>query len=444
MCIRDRDIVKISPDAFAFVELNLPVDAKGNPTEAKVTLTGKITARYYDCVTRKEEIAKGTVTVPITVKWKIVNGEVIIETKYEARQGPDENNDKQADYMLINDPIKNISKAVKFKNSVANTILLKNPVPIQGNPTTNIGVQGEGSPREIILDCYGKTLKADFDGTMFLGGNYGGSFTLKNAVIDMNHKNGKVFQSIRASKVKFENVKIINAENSDYGVVLEGSTSDLQFTAYNCDFPSFKVAAIAAINDKYSHTDPLYGTYTFKPVPIEIRKCTFNGEGKPGYAILNAFGIVTIKDSIFKGYKGNVSTGWNSQNDDYERFTKDSMGYLYKGIPDGSPAAAIFVKEVGTVNVKNNTFINNDNSLLIWTGEKDFSFLEEKPASGFIAYTTVNGVKIDSTASAKKAMAGLVLSNIINGALVGKKNQIVIEDAGDRYHRIPLLKTSKH
>ncbi|MEQ8199192.1 MAG: immunoglobulin-like domain-containing protein, partial [Clostridiaceae bacterium] len=450
------DIIKVAKNGYN--EVNLPVDENGNPAEAKVTLTGKITYTIYNANESAPVTATGTVTVPVNVKWNIVDGQVIVATEY-SESVPDSDEDGNADDTYVNDPIKEINKAVNFDDSIAKTILLKHAVDINREPKSLVnGWSKLGDPRDIVIDCHGKTIKADFDGALFRITQNGGSFTLKNAVIDMNNKNGTILMSDSyPCKKVLENVKVINAENCQYGVVLgsvsenavtdDGKAAENSFTADKCEFSSFGTAAIAAYNSMYSYTynDANYHTsFKYEPTPVKISNCTFDGEGKPGYAVVDAFGKVSIDNSTFRNYKGNVSTGWNSSNDSYERSTKDGDGnycYLYKGIPDASPSAAVLVKELGSADLKGNTVKGCDNSILVWTGEKNFSFLEQKPDSSFTAYCTVNGVKVDST-TAGEAADSLFKANTINGVEGSTDNRIVISDASDRYNLVTLAEKS--
>jgi len=450
------DIIKVAKNGYN--EVNLPVDENGNPAEAKVTLTGKITYTIYNANESSPVTATGTVTVPVNVKWNIVDGQVIIATEY-SELVPDFDDDGNADDTYVNDPVKEINKAVNFDDSIAKTILLKHTVDINREPKSLVNDWSKlGAPQDIVIDGHGKTIKADFDGALFRITQNGGSFTLKNAVIDMNHKNGTILMSDSyPCKKVFENVKVINAENCQYGVVLgsvsenavtdDGKEAENSFTADKCEFSSFVTAAIGVFNSLYSYTynDANYHTsFKYEPIPVKISNCTFDGEGKPGYAVVDAFGKVSIDNSTFRNYKGNVSTGWNSGNDSFERFTKDAGGnycYLYKGIPDASPSAAVLVKELGSADLKGNTVKDCDNSILVWTGEKNFSFLEQKPDSSFTAYCTVNGVKVDST-TAGQAADSLFKANTINGVEGSTDNRIVISDASDRYNLVTLAEKS--
>lgn len=414
-------------------EVYPPVDENGKLIEdgVVVTLTGTIKFMLTDGLTHETDLATDTVTVPLTVKWNIENGAVVIGNEFFGKA------DNGGDYYNNIDPTININKAAKFDNSIADTIAFKHTTILKYKEVPDIWPTGAihyiSEPQDYVIDANGKTLRADFDGALFETlGNTGGSFTLKNAVIDMNHKSGPILNGTQC-KIIFDNVKIINAESCDYGALLESFDS---FTANNCEFPSFKVAAIS-IYQTGQHYNPTYEN-------VDINNCTFDGEGKSGYAILDAYADVNINNSTFKGYKGNVSTGWNSSNDgfsDYASYSKhlDADGNLYhpyKGIPDNSPSSAILVKEDASAKLNGNTITDCDNSVLVWSGEKNFNFLWKKPVAGFIAYPTINGTKVDS-ANAAKAVDSVLASNTIVG--IDNSNQVVVQDAADRYNRTTLL-----
>ncbi|MDP4146163.1 MAG: fibronectin type III domain-containing protein [Bacillota bacterium] len=440
------DIISTGPDKND-IELHPPVDANGNPVKDGVVVTLTGTIKYtspIDHFTRQSETAAGTVAIPLTVKWNIANGEVTLNNEFlhDPNMG--------GDYRLNTDPTKDINTAVKFDGSIANTIVFNHSIVLKDKTVYEGSAQTYDS-QNYVIDAQGKTLKANFDGALFNELQMpGGSFTLKNAVIDMNHKAGPVLSAeFFGAKVIFDNVKIINAENCQYGVILQEQNSG-SFSANNCQFSSFKVSAIAALTPAYSHTSPVDAsgmTYTsnYSHIPVQINNCTFDGDGKPGYGVLDTYGDVSIKDSTFKNYKGSVNTGWNSSNDSYDfqflgGHTLDADGnsyYQYKGIPDNSPSAGILVKELGLANISGNTITNSDNSILAWIGEKNFSFLWSKPASGFAAYPTINGIIVDSSKT-EQAVNNILAGNTIFEAKDGT-NKIVIQDASDRYNRTTIL-----
>jgi chitodextrinase len=440
------------PDVLKIIngstEIHPPVDVNGNPIKdgVTVTLTGTINYSNGDGVTNKMETATDTVKVPLTVKWNIEDSKVVIGNEFLSDNYITTNN-----YELNTDPTIDINTAAKFYDSTVNTIVFKHSIRLR-DKTVFDGVGFGTAPQNYVIDARGKTIKADFDGALFNELQHNaGSFTLKNAVIDMNHKTGPILSSMYlGNKIMFDNVKVINAENCQYGVMLQQSNRG-SFTANNCEFPSFKVAAIAVYTPLHSYTSPpdITGkTYTtnYSPIPVDINNCTFDGGGKPGYGILNTFGDVSINNSTFKGYKGNVNTGWNVNNDSFDfeyldnhDFDDESNNYFpYKGLPDGSPSAAVFVKELGLVNLSKNTIADSDNSILAWTGEKNFNFFWKKPEAGFVAYPTVNGIKVDST-TAVQAVDNVINSNTIVGVKDSNSNQVLVQDASDRYNRTTLL-----
>lgn len=444
------DILKIGRTG-AYTEVHPPLDANGNPIKdgVAVTLTGII--NYTGCFTNQNEKATGTVTIPVTVKWNMANGQVTIGNEFLKENIAN-------NYDINTDPTTDINAAAKFDDSIANTIVFNHSIRLRDKTVFDAGAYG-AAPQNYVIDAHGKTIKANFNGALFDELQcQPGSFTLKNAVIDMNHKAGPVlYAQYLGNKITFDNVKIINAENCQYGIMLNPTMSSSQlgsFTANNSHFTGFKVAAIAAVSPAYKYTTTTAGyTSTFEslPIPVEINNCNFNGEGNSGYGVLDAYGNVTIKDSTFNGYKGNVNTGWNSSNDvsnpnneatsswDTSSDGDGNKYFQYKGIPDGSPSSAVLVKELGSVNLSGNTITNSDNSVLTWTGEKNFSFLWRKPVTGFTAYPTVNGIKVDSTTVAAQAVDSVLSSNTIAGTKDSSINQAVVQDAADRYNRTTLL-----
>jgi len=439
------DIIKVGKNGET--EVHPPIDKDGNPIKDGVTVTLTGTINYtssIDGVTNQVESATGEVSIPLTVKWNITNGEVIIGNEFL------HNKNMVFDQFLNTDPTIDINTIANFDNTIAKTIVLQHSIELK-DKTVPIDISYTSAPQDYTIDAQGKTIKADFNGALFQSmQNHSGSFILKNAVIDMNHKTGSVLSAQRfGTKIIFDNVKIINAENCEYGILLEASTAlgGNEFIANNCSFSSFKIAAIAASTPTYGYITTILGkTYTIKydPILVNINNCTFDGEGKPGYGIIDTFGKVSIKNSTFKGYKGNVNTGWNNTNDNYDfqyldnnNIDGDGYSYFqYKGIPDNSPSAAVLVKEQGSVDLSSNTITDSDNSIITWTGEKNFSFLWKKPAVDYVTYPTVNGIKVDST-TAEQVMNNLLSTNTITG--INGSNKIVIQDASDRYKLTTIL-----
>lgn len=419
----------------SLAEIKLPVDSKGNPTEAKVNLTGKITRVWNDSITNEKEEYVGTVEVPLIVKWDIKDKKVNINTELEGTQVLNKEGSK-IEYAYENNPLNEIIKASKFDNSIVDTIVAKDTIAFNYDNKASKTY----TSRKVEIDLKGKTIQKDFNGVLFRElQQHGGSFTLKNGIIDMNHKSGTVFDSWFDTELNLENVKIINSENCDYGFKIRATvaTYPTKFTAKNCEFNSFKIAAVVGQTSEYTVTwKDSSGVERTREVPytsIDINNCKFNGQGNPGYGVLGAFSDISIKNTAFKGYKGNVVIGENGSND-----PSIVDEYVYKGVPNGSSSAAVLVKELALVNMKNNTISDCDNSILVWTGEKDFTFLLDivRPSEGFVTYPTINGIKVnDSTAN--EVMDKLLGNNTIKAE--GNKNNVVIQDASDRYNPKTIL-----
>ena len=98
-----------------------------------------------------------------------------------------------------------------------------------------------------VIDCKGKTIKLGADIDYMLYSGEGKSITLKNAVIDLDHKNAKTV-IMCAGAIKLVNVKFINTENVNCGITVPDAEIGVflgdRLIADNCEFGNFKLSAL--------------------------------------------------------------------------------------------------------------------------------------------------------------------------------------------------------
>lgn len=222
-------------------------DSSGNPISTKVNLQlffTSSTAHLDSSGNRVSETAVTDFKVPFNVKWKTSDSTVEIGNNkllasenngFESMQlyGKDSGDGLGTpDYFFEISPLNELISALGLKSSYK-TIQLDSPLAVYDTEghwgQTALHEYGyiHGDSKNIVIDGQGRTLKLNYNGPLikFLGAASGGAFTLKNAVIDMNHMAGPVLPSqINGCKITFENVKIINAENCQSKEVIDNST----------------------------------------------------------------------------------------------------------------------------------------------------------------------------------------------------------------------------
>lgn len=331
-----------------------------------------------------------------------------------------------------------------MRDAKVQTVILNKPIQAGDKYTDQtwgyaffgFGGLGQDKQESIVVDCGGKTIRAgkpmDF---LFYAGLHGSitqTVILKNAVIDMNHQPAKaVFECI--GSLRLQNVRIINAENVSYGATVPGDgvlESGVRFAADNCQFGTFKVCAVLEATPYYRGEENIF---TSNPL-VRLTNCTFNGGNQPGYAVVGSYQTIKISGCTFIGYKGAVNTGVTYAN---EVFTGNP--YLeYKGIPDGSPSAAILLNEMSLAQISGNTITDCDNGILVWTGEKDFRHYSETPYADCTGVVSVNGSEVTDQVSAQEAYRDLTGANSISQASLAGGAAVLVEDAANRYGRLPL------
>ncbi len=337
------------------------------------------------------------------------------------------------------------------KVEAVKTITLNDPLYLFNEEDINDFVD---DPNRVI-DLQGKTIIAggDMDYLFCTGVNYvGPTVTLKNAVIDMNHKTFKTAFNAKGI-LHLENVSVINAENTNYGVMSwsnntrsyqNGTVNNEHFVAANCQFSNFKVAAVLQWSPSFVQSELLQANA--QPSQVKLTDCTFDGGNLPGYGVVGCYGSIVIDDCTFTGYQGNIATGFTSANDFYSLPSQSAMSdyrliLYYKGIPNNSPSAAILLKEAAAIrSVSGNSISDCDNGILVWTGEQNFHQYDQVPVYGYTAYVQLNGANILAQAdSAQVAYNYLVSENSITLASGSSGVNVGIENAADRYNRISLI-----
>lgn len=293
-----------------------------------------------------------------------------------------------------------------------------------------------GRDIQYVLDFQGKTIKAGADMDFLLCSERGETVTIKNAVIDLNHKNLKTVFNDKG-RIHLENVQITNAENVNFGAMLWAHYGfNEQFTADNCQFGAFKVAAVLQWTPIFIARE--MEAANALPAQVKLVNSTFDGGGLPGYGVVGCYGSLVVENCVFRGYKGNVNTGINMDNDHYLIIGNLPYGesksiLAYRGIPDGSPSAGILLKETSAAALDGNTISDCDNGTLVWTGEKNFRHDDLKPGLNYAGVITVNGIAVNSQNSGRQAYKSLVSGNAIGFSSCS--SGVLIENAADRYDR---------
>ena len=219
----------------------------------------------------------------------------------------------------------------------------------------------------------------------------------------------------------------------NYGVTIPDAEVLLvqgdRFIADNSQFGRFRVGAVLEAAAYYQNN--INPALTL----AKIANCTFDGGGQPGYGIIGCFETLTIKNCTFTGYLGAVPTGITWANDLFA-----GNPYLeYKGIPDGTPSAAILLKEMSAVGTLSDNDISNcENGILVWAGEKNFRHYAQIPYSNYVGLVSVGGTKVNDLTNAVKAYRFLKDGNRISLAEGSVGSSVLIENTADRYHRTTL------
>lgn len=229
----------------------------------------------------------------------------------------------------------------------------------------------EESLPDNTLDLKGKTLV--FQDCYLNSGVYkdGVNAIIKNGVIDAT---GASYDAMAiahgGSGFRFENVEFKGGEALDSYVLVNGGSLWLT----NCRFGPTKVAPVSIQQSNNSYSPG-----------IRIESCTFDGAGKPGYAVsYNTNGELLAINNIITGFQGNTSSG-------------PSAGFL---IPYGR-----------TATLEGNKISNCDNGILVQTRTS--------------ANSKVNDVLINNQDAAERAGIALLESNELtpgSGPVVLVKN----------------------
>ena len=268
-----QDILNITKDSWT-VSVTRPPDQ-----DVTVNLTAQV--KFGDLT--------DTVTIPVTVK--------------QASAVPETYN---IDYD-VSDPLK-VDQAKNFawtdfqrviQVPDIKTVTLSKPLSLlmldnEIDPNNSVAA----SNPVYVLDCQGKTIKPTQDVECLFYSVRGPSVTLKNAVIDMDHKNAKAVFSCQGV-LKLENVQVINAENVDYGVSIWANEKwNEHFSASNCQFGQFKYAAVLQSTPSYNYClrynrtndswdnesdDTNLSWVNSASQFVKLSGCTFNGGGQPGF-----------------------------------------------------------------------------------------------------------------------------------------------------------------
>lgn len=372
-----------------------------NADEAVVNLTGTIksgtageTVRDIPVVTATE-----TVTVPVTIKWT-------------------------EDYILCNGTTNQERQQEQLLAAIARddvkTIIF------------NFGLSMLGDA--YAIDFRGKTVKAgpgydeqefnnpDSEGSaMFI--NVGDGDVIKNAKIDAN---GKKLQRVMYvyGAAEIENVEFTGTGRTKYAIM---QSSQGSATVRNCTFAPTERAGIFL----YRFDHPTVGSQI-------IESCTFDGQSKPGYAVLDQWGTATINNCVINNYRGELTTGWNSGNDT----PATGISNYYTGLHDGFTSAGIFIRDNGKADLQGNIISGCESGVRVWTGEDyKYYYYDDETDHGAVSdpetvYATVNGIEIRDQAAAEEAAAAIKLDN----ALSGNDWDIDICTAADPDNPVPLVR----
>lgn len=213
------------------------------------------------------------------------------------------------------------------------------------------------------LDCKGKTLVNCSFNSVNLGD--GINALIKNAVIEVKEpivSNGPDDSFIALAQSRsgfnFENVVFKGGENVDCFILSHGGSLVLN----NCSFDATRIAPVIIEQ----------GNAVNEPTGIRIENCTFDGAGKPGYAIYyDKIGSLTAYNNTITGFQGTTS------------FSGPSAGFL---ITPGRTATLI-----------GNKISNSDDGIIVQTRTT--------------LNTTINDITINDTATAIAAGNALLESN---------------------------------
>ena len=135
-----------------------------------------------------------------------------------------------------------------------------------------------------VIDMHGKTIIAGADMDYLIATGVGPTATLKNAVIDMNHKTFKTAFNGKGI-LHLENVSIINSENTNYGVMSwsnntkaygNGTVNNEQFVADN------SASLVTSRSPQFIQWTPSFVLSELleanaRPSQVRLTECTFNG-----------------------------------------------------------------------------------------------------------------------------------------------------------------------
>jgi len=285
-----------------------------------------------------------------------------------------------------------------------------------------------GDSPPVVIDFKGKTVKAgpgyddmeknnpDDEGWYMFTGTDNGD-VIKNLKINADGK--KLKAVIRTSSGGLiENVEFASMSRTKYAIMEDSQSSA---TVRGCTFTPTERAGIFL----YHFPSTLVGSQT-------IENCTFDGQGKPGYAIFDQWGVATISNCEIKGYRGELTTGYNSGND------METMGINdnYTRLHDGFTSAGIFIRDNGKADLHGNSISGCDSGIRVWTGES-YSYYDDQTIKGPITvYATVNSIEIKDQETAEAAAASLKLDN----ALSGSDWDVDICTAADPDNPVPLVR----
>ncbi|MEN6325904.1 MAG: S-layer homology domain-containing protein [Syntrophomonas sp.] len=243
----------------------------------------------------------------------------------------------------------------------------------QDNINKIILVEGSPAAPNNVLDCKGKTLVVK---------SLPSNIIIKNAVIEASTEaTGYLAIGQGTNDYVFENVEFKGGENLDSFIESRGGS----LTLTNCRFGSTKVAPVSIVN---------YDAAWSVPTGIRIENCTFDGAGKPGYAVrYEKDGTLIAVNNTITGYHGTTSSG------------VPSAGFL---IPSGQ-----------TVTLVGNKISNCDDGILVQTSSS--------------ANTTVNDIQITDIATAEGAGNALLESNELTA---GVGPVVVINNVDSLFHPV--------
>ncbi|MGE5458987.1 MAG: Ig-like domain-containing protein [Methanobacterium sp.] len=375
------------------------VHRPANATEVKAYMTVHIeSGSVSDTLTLPD---------PLTIKWPN-NGEVFVGS------------------ITDNNPVEMLAQFQEaINNSSVNTIILNRRMQFP-----------EDNPFEI--DCKGKTIKfntvrpSGYDAeSMFITSNtQSTNVKFSNAVIDAS---GYAFNSVFkvTGKATLENLRFQGCENSRY-VIRDGIKTELALK--NSYLQGGKQGTIF-MAPQAEHNSKV----TLTPM-VAVTGCTMDGCSRPGYAALVADGSLTLENNTITGYQGNISTSWDTGADIDPIVSYTSR--IYKGIHDGSPSVAVFVREDGKITLNGNTISNCDNGVEAWSGDT-VPFMNYEDGTGY-SYTdqkvnvTVNGNFITDETSAKEAGDTVINNNTFNTASGG--NTFTASDTSNIDNRLILYR----